>query len=38
MEVAIKQAEDHADLLDLNFDSPNVDAPEALLGSCVWKL
>lgn len=30
LEVAIKQAEDHADLLDLNFDSPNVDAPEAM--------
>lgn len=29
LEVAIKQAEDQADLLDLNFDSPHVDSSEA---------
>lgn len=30
IQLAIQQAEDHADLLDLNFDSPNVDAAEAM--------
>lgn len=30
LEVATKQVEDEADLLDLNFDSPNVDAPSAM--------
>ena len=33
MEVALKQVEDHADLLDLNFDSPNVDAAEAAMAA-----
>ena len=32
IQLAIQQAEDHADLLDLNFDSPNVDAAEAESG------
>eukprot|EP00438_Fugacium_kawagutii_P025612 Skav209715 [mRNA] locus=scaffold528:89297:94640:- [translate_table: standard] len=43
LEVAIKQAEDQADLLDLNFDSPHVDSSEASahhweISSMSWKV